>query len=124
MFQTATGVQYRQTKIETSAFFTNKQVDELILETEVNSFVIICQIHRCRQLIKSCNIVLFSFALSFPPSFLPSQRLCRTHLMNDLHFVTDLPLLFNMYFNYLRTIIQFAVRTYYKYFLRNLVSEY
>nr|AHJ60092.1 xenotropic and polytropic retrovirus receptor [Cyanea capillata] len=38
MFQTDTGVQYRKATVETATFFTNKQVDGLILETE-NIFI-------------------------------------------------------------------------------------
>eukprot|EP00794_Sanderia_malayensis_P015958 gene15958-17563_t len=34
MFKTELGVQYRKDNVETSIFFTNKQVNELILETE------------------------------------------------------------------------------------------
>ena len=35
MFETPNGAHYRQERIEVADFFTNKHVDELILQTEV-----------------------------------------------------------------------------------------
>lgn len=40
MFKTTTGVEYRVKKVESSTFYANKQIDELILDTEVLDFII------------------------------------------------------------------------------------
>ena len=38
---TTTGVEYRQKKVENASFYVNKQIDELIAETEVSFFGLI-----------------------------------------------------------------------------------
>ena len=37
--QTTRGVVWRQTHVDTAAFYTNKEVDHLILETEVGTLL-------------------------------------------------------------------------------------
>lgn len=45
MFETPNGAHYRQERIEVADFFTNKHVDEMILQTEVRNLTFLRKVH-------------------------------------------------------------------------------
>ena len=46
MLKTERGVEFRESKVESAPFYTSKQIDHLILETEVNKIFTIINVRK------------------------------------------------------------------------------